>query len=143
MWDILKETTFGENVKHGITEINVSGAILSDPKVIAEEFNNFFTSIGQTISNNVTPSNTNPEDYLADYDPLKPKFSLGNTGQIHILDIIKSFESKASPDLDGISLKIIKFVAYEISRPLAHIFNLSLDEGIFPEKLKCSRTVQK
>ena len=43
MWDILKETTFGENVKQGITEINVNGATLSDPGVIAEEFNNFFT----------------------------------------------------------------------------------------------------
>ena len=59
MWDILKETTFGENVKHGITEINVSGAILSDPKVIAEEFNNFFTSIGQTtVSLTISPHRT-------------------------------------------------------------------------------------
>ena len=140
-WDLLKETTFGENVKQGITEIKINGVIQSDPQIIAEEFNNFFTSIGQTISDNVTPSNTNPESYLADYDQQKPKFSLGNTGEIHIIDIIKSFQSKASPDLDGISLKIIKYVALEISRPLAHIFNLSLDSGIFPEKLKSSRTV--
>ena len=125
---MLKETTFGENVKQGITEIKINGVIQSDPQIIAEEFNNFFTSIGQTISDNVTPSNTNPESYLADYDQQKPKFSLGNTGEIHIIDIIKSFQSKASPDLDGISLKIIKYVAFEISRPLAHIFNLSIDD---------------
>ena len=49
------------------------------------------------------------------------------------MDIIKSFDSKASPDIDGISLKLIKFIAYEISRPIAHIFNLSLEKGIFPE----------
>ena len=56
------------------------------------------------------------------------------------MDIIKSFDSKSSPDIDGISLKLIKFIAYEISRPLAHIFNQSLEKGIFPENLKSSRT---
>ena len=60
---------------------------------------------------------------------------------MHVLDIIKSFESKSSLDIDGISLKLVKFVAHEISRPLAHIFNLSLQNGIFPENLKSSRTV--
>ena len=101
----------------------------------------FFTCVGQSISNNVVPTAKTPESYLNDFDPHKTKFSLGNTGQIHVLDIIKSFESKASPDIDGISLKLIKFVSHEICRPRAHMFNLSLDKGIFPEHLKSSRTV--
>ena len=64
-----------------------------------------------------------------------------NTGPIHITDIIKAFEPKKSLDLDGISMELIKFVAHEISTPLAHIFNLSIDSGKFPSALKKSRTV--
>jgi hypothetical protein len=62
-------------------------------------------------------------------------------GPIHLTDVIKAFESKDSPDLDGLSVKILKFIAIEISVPLAHIFNLSLTSGIFPCKLKTSRIV--
>ena len=100
--------------------------------------NLMITSIGQSISNNVIPTSKTPESYLNDFDPQKTKFNLGNTGQMHVLDIIKSFDSKASPDIDGLSLKLVKYVAHEISRPLAHIFNLSLQKGIFPENLHCS-----
>ena len=140
-WDLLKETTFGDKSFNNISEINANGELKSTPKDISEEFNNFFTNIGQSIWNNVTPTLTNPESYINDFDPSKAKFNLGNTGQIHVMDIIKSFESKASLDIDGVSLKLIKFVAYEVSCPLSHIFNLSLEKGIFPENLKSSRTV--
>jgi len=36
---------------------------------------------------------------------------------------------------------MIKFISFEISTPLAHIFNLSLTSGIFPNKLKQARVV--
>ena len=66
---------------------------------------------------------------------------MDNTGPIHLIDIVKSFDSKTSPDLDGLSLKFIKSVISDINIPLAHTFNLSLDQGIFPEKLKECRIV--
>ena len=140
-WDLLKETTFGEKCANNLSEIIVNGETKNTPAEISEEFNNFFSSIGQSIADNVVPASIDPESYLQDFDPHRTKFKLGNTGQIHVMDIIKSFDSKSSPDIDGISLKLIKFIAYEISRPLAHIFNQSLEKGIFPENLKSSRTV--
>ena len=82
-----------------------------------------------------------PEDFLPDYDENKAKFSLDNTGPVHICDIVKSFDSKMSQDLDGLSLKLIKYIIHDISIPLAHIFNLSLDNGVFPDKLKECRIV--
>jgi hypothetical protein len=57
------------------------------------------------------------------------------------VSIIRSFVSKSSADLDGISTKLLKFDAIEISFPLLHIFNLSLNSGKFPSKLKKSRIV--
>ena len=64
-------------------------------------------------------------------------------GPVHICDIVKPFHSKMSQDLDGLSLKLIKYIIHDISIPLAHIFNLSLDNGVFPDKLKECRIVPK
>jgi hypothetical protein len=66
---------------------------------------------------------------------------LGSTNQTHICDIIKSLQPKKSCDIDGISTKLLKDLALEISWPLAHVFKLSLELGIFPARLKSSRTV--
>ena len=101
----------------------------------------FFTNIGQNISDSVVTVDKSPETYIPDYQADKPKFNLGNTGPIHIHDIVKNFDKQISCDLDGLSLKLLKTVSINISKPLAHIFNLSLDNGIFPEKLKISRIV--
>jgi len=58
-----------------------------------------------------------------------------------VIDIIKSLPSKSSSDLSGISSKLIKHIRSEIAVPLSHIFTLSLNNGVFPDALKCSRTI--
>ncbi len=41
-----------------------------------------------------------------------------------------------SPGVDGISPKILKEIVEQISMPLAHVFNMSLHEGIVPLERK-------
>jgi hypothetical protein len=41
-----------------------------------------------------------------------------------------------SPGYDGINIKTIMSCTKEISKPLAHIYNLSFSSGLIPEKLK-------
>ena len=41
-----------------------------------------------------------------------------------------------SPGVDGISPKILKEIVEQISMPLAHVFNMSLQEGIVPLEWK-------
>ncbi len=53
---------------------------------------------------------------------------------------IKNMVSKNSTDLDG-STKLLKAISYEIERPLAHIFSLSLASSTFPEALKSTRVI--
>ncbi len=62
-------------------------------------------------------------------------------GPILVGNTIKSLVSKNSTDLDGISSKLLKAISYEIERPLAHIFSLSLATGTFPEALKSTRVI--
>jgi hypothetical protein len=44
-------------------------------------------------------------------------------------------------DVDGVNMKLIKIVGPAICTPLSYVFSLCIKQGIFSEKLKCSRTV--
>jgi hypothetical protein len=118
----------------------VNGEQISDPPQIAEAFNEFFTSVGSKISESVRPTDVDPISLMPDLPHLN-NLVLVNIGPNRLCEIIKTFESKSSCDLDGISTKLLKHVISDICSPLAHIFNLSISSGIFPSKLKTSRTV--
>ena len=53
---------------------------------------------------------------------------------------IMSFKN-SSPGYDEISPVVIKHVANYVSKSLCHIFNLSLNQGIVPSRLKIARVV--
>ena len=139
-WSILKEVAFGNAIKEGTPEIVVNDMAVTDPKLIAENFNSFFTNVGLEIFNSVPPVDRLPESYQTPKNNV-PDLDLGETGPIHVHEIIQTLLSKTSTDIDGISTKLIKKISRSIAVPLAHIFNLSLSTGIFPDALKTSRTI--
>ncbi len=115
-----------------IEKINANGITTDVPLEIANEFNNFFVKVDQQISDSVPTIDKNHDIQLLNLQNVTPEF---------IVKIVKELASKNSSDIDGMSSKMAKFVAKEISIPLSHIFNLSLESGIFPEKLKRSRVI--
>jgi hypothetical protein len=139
-WDILKEATNICNDKSKIEKITVNNNSITDPKQIANEFNNFFSKIGIQISESVTPTIIQPEDYLTQ-NPNITELEFHNIGPNQIVDIIKLIAPKNSLDIDGISANLVKQIAHEISIPLSHVFSLSMTNGVFPARLKTSRTV--
>ena len=61
--------------------------------------------------------------------------------ELEIVDIIKSLKNSNSAGDDNISVNILKKCAHLISKPLMTIVNLSLVEGIFPERLKIAKII--
>ena len=49
---------------------------------------------------------------------------------------INNMKENTSPGVDGISPKILKETVEQISRPLAHVFNMSLQKEIVPLEWK-------
>ena len=49
---------------------------------------------------------------------------------------INNMKENKSPGVDGISPKILKETVEQISKPLAHVFNMPLQEGIVPLEWK-------
>ena len=47
-----------------------------------------------------------------------------------VVSKIKNMKENKSPGVDGISPKVLKETVEQISTPLAHVFNMSHQEGI-------------
>jgi hypothetical protein len=112
---------------------------ISEPTEIANAFNKFFSTAGSNIAESVNPTVTELERFMG--EALAPEFHLGLTSPTEIVNIFQAFECKSSADINGISIKLFKAIAIEISIPLSHIFNLSLTTGTFPDALKPSRVI--
>ena len=54
---------------------------------------------------------------------------------------INNMKENKSPGVDGISHKLLKENVEQISTPLAHVFNMSLQEGIVPLEWKEANSI--
>ena len=115
-----------------------NGSIITDHKIIADEFNKYCVSIGCSVGNR--QSNI-MNDALHTYLTTKPnctlKFKLTNVTKI--IDIINKLKPRSSSGLDDLSNKVIKHIQEIIAEPLPIIINQMLNTGIFPDSLKISK----
>ena len=63
-WDILRELTTGKKDQIPIEKIKVDGKVITEPTLMANEFNSFFTRVGRSIANGVEPTSREPTDYI-------------------------------------------------------------------------------
>jgi len=107
--------------------------IISDPVKIASHFNEYFTNIGPKLANSLSKTNVNPVDYIR-YQGVAP-ISISLVENVELLKVLEELKD-TSPGHDGFQAKVLRYVKSEITKPLGHILNLSLRQGIFPDKLK-------
>ena len=139
-WDIFNEITLRKTSAHNLNEIEINGIVSSNKMEMANEFNNFFSKIGNKTAKSIKKVNIKPDSYLPKNDNI-PSMNFDEIGPILVCDILKSLVPKKSCDMDGISTQLLKYLNTVISTPLAYIFNLSLTSGNFPSRLKKSRVV--
>ena len=136
-WKLLK-TIIGKNTTNTKNKINfsINNTVITDSQLIADEFNNFFVSIGPQLANKI--SNT--------VSPLSYVHSVVNSIVISIItalevrNIILSTKN-SSPGWDDIPACVAKKCIDHYIDPLTHIINNSIQEGVFPSELKLARVV--
>lgn len=120
-------------------QLNIDGELINDANQIAQKFNLYFSTIAdQTLKrNNISLSQVVEINVPA---PVTFLTVLTPTTNEEVLSIIKNMKSSNSTGIDGISAKLLKQCEQAICLPLATIINKSFTEGIFPSKLKLSKT---
>jgi hypothetical protein len=140
-WDLLRKAMRKNRIlKSSIQSININGSIIFEPKAIADHFNVFFTTIADTIAEEIHPT-VRPPEYPIDHN--LPIFNISNNPvtNFEVLTTFHQLNSKKSEDYTGISMYFLKNLVLQLVSPLTHIFNLSFDNGIVPHQLKIAKVV--
>ena len=116
-----------------INELKIGDSIVTGDKNIATAFNNYFSTIGEKLSENLSCNNTDPLNYVT---PVTEVFELNNITMDELRCEIFKAKAGKSTGLDKISNKLLKAAGETIIGSLSQIFNLSIDTGIFPDDLK-------
>ena len=119
-----------------IASLNVEGKHISTNADIAESINNFFCTIGETLSDKI-PSARNPlleNDYMI--NPEKTRFQFHAIDTLQLDKVFSKFKTSKGCGTDGIASCFLKIALPVISESLCDIFSLSIATGCFPDSWK-------
>lgn len=134
--DIIKPRSSSNKI--GIKKLIVDNIIYENSKDIANKLNDFFTSVGQKISESMPANNLDPmANMRGDYPN---SFFFQPVTPATIYSTILSLKNK-STDLSSISVIALKHISSLISSPFAIIINKSLEAGIFPNSMKIAKII--
>ena len=113
------------------------GRTVTDPKEIADSFCKYFSNLGPNLAKALPKVNYSFRSFL--FDNSDTSITLGPTDIEKLEDICSEFSFRKAPGYDNIPAHVIKTSFHLISTPLGSTINLSLQKGIFPDKLKVAK----
>ena len=111
---------------------------VTEIKDIAEEFNNFFTNVASNLGKKVPNSSNSFTSSLNQTRSIMEKNSFSIN---ELKEAFFSLKTNKCPGYDDMNFNFAKKCFEEINEPLKHLFNLSLENGIFPEKMKIAKVI--
>ena len=121
-----------------VNKLIIDGKAVYNDKQIANALNEYFSSVGNTLSKQISNKNRSYKDYLK--NPLPRSIYLTPTDEKEICTEIDKLKPKKST-LDIFNINMLKYVKDEMILGLVIIFNKSISEGIFPELLKTAKVI--
>lgn len=112
-----------------------NGVLVSNPSHVANHFNEFFATIGNTPATRCTCTN---RPVYSENSSFGSSFFFEPISGSEILSLINSLNNSDSSGNDDISNRTLKSIALYVVDILKHLFNCSIIEGVFPEDLKCA-----
>jgi hypothetical protein len=140
-WDLLRKAMRKNKIKKStIQSISYNGVLTYDTKLIADYFNSYFTTVADSIAEEIQPTVRPPEFPVNNNMPI---FNMSNNPvtNFEILTTFHQLNSKKSEDYTGISMYFLKNLVLQLAAPLTYIFNLSFRQGVVPDQLKIAKIV--
>ena len=116
------------------------GVGITDGEKIAEGFCKFYCGVGPELARKISKQREGCfKDYLG--PKVEEELFLCPTTAIEVEEICKNLNPGKSSGWDGVSPRVIKAVATELSGPLSRLLNYCMREGHYPENFKVARVV--
>ena len=135
-WQAINELLNKKPKSTQVTQLNVDDQVITGDRNIADCFNQYFSSIGCKLSESIQNINIEPMAFVT---PVESSFHFSRISVQEVLSALNQLNLRKSPGLDAISVKLLKDTSDVIAQPLANIFNLSLQTGIFPDDWKIAK----
>ena len=137
LWKVINNITGKISNKSDIIDhIKIKNVRCYSSQLIANEFGEFFSSIGRTYAQKI-PKAQFPINHYVDKIKMQPKsIFLTPTNRTELENLISKLPNKSSCGHDNINNILLKKLGSEILTPLTIICNTSLSTGVFPRKMK-------
>ena len=144
LWKTINEITQlkKKGNKNSIEISDSSGKSIIDPIEVSNSFNKFFTSIGSSLSNNLSSQNLgNLGATSSSTNNCKHSLFLKPMTTFDVKKYISNLEINKSTRSDCPSIKFVKLTSNLVSPIIADIFNQCIIEGVFPNSLKIAEVI--
>ena len=129
------------NKKHIINSLRIDGTVQQDSTAISNELCNFFSSVGEEYVNKISSDPSEIKKVLNKIPNNTQSMFSKPTSRLEIELLIEKLPSKNSSGHDDISNNMLKRLKTSVSLPLEIVFNKSIEEGIFPSRMKLADVV--
>ena len=119
--------------------LSIGDSISSNPEEVSNLFNDFFTSIADSLRSKLPQSNYHFSSFLKNRN--QNSLFLRPTTPEEITKIIGNFSDTKSSGPNSIPVRILKLLNPEISKPISTLINRSFEMGVFPSVLKISKVI--
>ncbi|XP_065654789.1 uncharacterized protein LOC136081403 [Hydra vulgaris] len=139
-WNIIKEVIGKKDmsISRLPKKLIINDCEIIKDTIIANSFNHAFVSTGPSLASKINKSKTCFKSYLNSNNNIMDNNMLTETELLDAMYLLKPNKGNGVDDVS--SNVVIKSMPY-LKIPLLHIFTLSLNQGIFPDKLKIARVI--
>ena len=138
LWAITKSVINKNKAVSSVSKFLINVEITTDNEAIANGFDKFYINICPNLSAQIPSSLKSPASYME--APTLSSVVLNPVTPEEISSRIRSLKN-SSTGWDGISAKIVKVTYQKHISVLTYVFNLSIEEGVFPKELKIGRVI--
>ena len=138
MWRILKETSGLQVKKSGDINLKIGDEMVKDPVRVADELSRYYVEKVEKIVEEHPPDPQQAQVYLERYLRGKrtPHFDFQHVGVHDVVKIISDLKNTNATGEDGISVSILKKLAYSLSYFIMVICNSCINQSKYPEAFK-------
>ena len=121
------------------TSLIVDNKVNSDPIVIANKFNHYFSSIASNLQGQIYHKEQDFTHYLKNRN--STNFFVNPTDKYEIIDTINSLSKNKALGPHSTPTDVLHLIKLIITDALSEIINLSFVNGIYIDNLKISKTI--
>ena len=138
MWDNINIIINRKRPNSHIEKLYADDKCYQQPQSIANILNSCFCNIPSSLASKLPKTNMKPGSYL----PRKTsKFKFSRVSELEVFLSLENLNTKKSFGADKVHPLLVSIAIFQIYRPITHITNLSISQGIFPDSMKIAKVV--